>query len=189
MRHSVFTLRWPATWLAASILALSGASEASSEESLGEIGSPARSIRVIEVSIMAPEIAFNDATGRHWGFVEFRGRPIVVTFWATWCPICFIEMPKLDRLQAELQDAGLAVIALSLGKEGIPTIERYYARRGIRNLKVFHDPEAVMASVLGIEGVPTTFIIDRHGYMVGVVEGGVEWSAPEVQTFLRKHLK
>lgn len=158
------------------------------EESSGN-GSFGRSLRLIDDRPVAPEIAFKDETGRDWGFVEFRGKVIVAVFWATWCPICAREMPKLDRLQADLGEKRLLVAALSQDRGGAEVVQRYYAERNIRHLRVFIDPESILASVLGIRGVPSVFVIDPMGRMVGVVEGGADWNSPEAYAFLRNLLE
>lgn len=151
-------------------------------------GSFGRSLRFVDGRPAVPEIAFKDETGRDWGFVEFRGKVIVAVFWATWCPICAREMPKFDRLQADLGEKGLLVAALSQDRGGAEIVERYYAARNIRHLRIFMDPGSVMASVLGIRGVPTVFIIDQSGRMVGVLEGGADWNSPQAYAFLGKLL-
>jgi len=141
-------------------------------QSLTEGGSLRQGIRLIEEPPLAPEVAFLDETGRYRGFVEFRGQVVIAMFWATWCPICAREMPKLDRFQAALGGEGLRILALSQDSGGAELVKDYYARRGINHLEVYIDQEAILASVLGIRGVPTVFIIDREGRMVGVLEGG-----------------
>ena len=137
---------------------------------------------------MAPEIAFQDQNGRDWGFVEFRGKLVIAIFWATWCPVCASEMPKLDRLQEEYGPAGLEVVALSVDQQGFEAVRQYAARYNLRHIKLYRDPEAIMAAVLGIRGVPTTFIIDPAGHMIGVVEGAADWQAADVSTLLRQYL-
>lgn len=142
-------------------------------------------IRLIEPAPEAPEVAFVDEAGDYRGFVEYRGEVLVAVFWATWCPVCAVEMPKLDRLQAKLGGQGLRVLALSQDVGGAEVVERYYAERGIDQMEIFVDQGAILGSVLGIRGVPTIFVIDRQGRMVGVVEGPAEWDSPEAVGFLR----
>ena len=146
-------------------------------------------MRLIEEPAQAPEIAFLDETGRYRGFVEFRGQVVIALFWATWCPICAHEMPKLDRLQAEFDGAGLRVLALSQDSGGADAVKDYYDRRGISHLEIFVDQEAILASVLGIRGVPTVFVIDPAGRMVAVNEGAADWESPDVAAFLRQLLE
>ena len=158
-------------------------------QSLSADGRPVwNALQVMAEKPMAPEVAFRDAADQDRGFVEYRGKLVIAVFWATWCPICKGEMPKFDRLQAELGADGLRVVALSVDREGLPIVKRYYAKHGIRHLRVFHDTESILASVLGIRGVPTIFVIDPEGRMIGVVEGGANWESPEALAFLRSLL-
>lgn len=146
-------------------------------------------LRLIPEGPRAPEVAFQDAAGRYVGFVELRGKLVLAVFWATWCPVCAGEMPKLDRLQADLGEKGLLVAALSQDRGGADVVERYYAARNIHHLRPFIDPESIIASLLGIRGVPTTFVIDPSGRIVGVVEGAADWNSPQVYTFLQELLE
>ncbi|NNE85804.1 MAG: TlpA family protein disulfide reductase [Alphaproteobacteria bacterium] len=168
------------------VIALFGVAPVASQakQKIQSIDNAPAGIRLFDEKQMVPEIAFEDETGRNWGFVEFQDRVVIAIFWATWCPICFREMPKLDDLQAQYDEKKLLVVALSQDREGAEIVKRYYAKRGLKNLKVFIDPESIMAAVIGVRGVPTTFVIDRQGRMVGVVEGGLDWNSPDVKRFL-----
>lgn len=164
--------------LVATVLAAPGPVRAA-----GDTGSW-QGIRPLEPALAAPEVAFVNAAGDYRGFVEFRGQVLVAVFWATWCPVCALEMPKLDRLQAKLGGQGLRVLALSQDVGGAEVVERYYAERGIDHLEIYLDQEAILGSVLGIRGVPTIFVIDRAGRMVGAVEGMADWDSDEAVAFL-----
>ncbi len=166
-------------------LALAGAAAPAGPPLEGDFG---RRYRVIAQPETAPDYAFREHGGREWGFVELRGRVILAMFWATWCPVCARELPVLDRLQARLGDEGLLVVALSQDRGGTEVAARWLAERGLRNLRVFHDPRSVLARTLGISGVPTTFVIDKRGRMVGVVEGPGRWDTPEAEALLRHYL-
>ena len=151
-------------------------------------GAFSRELRLVTPQPM-PDLAFReltaDGTQRDWGFAELRGRVLVVTFWATWCPVCAKEMPKLDALQRKLADEGVLVVALSQDQAGIETARRYLERKGLPNLRVFHDPGRALAGVLGVDGVPTSFVVDKQGRMVGVAQGPASWSSPEALALLR----
>lgn len=172
------TTKAPLIAVALGLLILGATSAAAGTASWDEI-------RAIKEQATVPDVAFKDRLGRDRGFVEYRGDVVVAVFWATWCPICAREMPKFDRLQADLGGEGVRVVALSVDREGIAIVERYYAERGLRHLKIYHDSESILASIIGIRGVPTTFVIDPKGRMVGVVEGGAAWDSPEAYAYLR----
>ena len=148
-----------------------------------------RAVRPIEDGPLFPDYAFEerrpDGRTRDWGFVELRGKVVIAFFWATWCPVCRRELPKLDELQAELGPEGLVVAALSQDRGGTQAVARYFRERGVENLRVFHDTDRALFASLGLFGVPTTFVVDKNGKMVAVAQGEAPWDSPEAIRFLR----
>ena len=142
-----------------------------------------RNVRPLERNETFPDVAFRDATGADQGFVELRGKPAIATFWATWCTVCYGEMPKLDRLQAMAGDR-VHLRPLSIDRAGMPAVQAYYAKRGFRSLQPYIDPEMIFASIMGIRGVPTSFILDSQGRMAAVVQGAADWDSQEMVDYL-----
>lgn len=116
---------------------------------------------------------------------DFKGQALVVNLWATWCAPCVTEMPALDRLSEKVAGDGIAVLPLSADREGAPVIEAFFAANGIRHLPVIADRMGRVARALGVSGLPTTVLYDRHGRELGRVVGTAEWDAPEAVAFLR----
>jgi thiol-disulfide isomerase/thioredoxin len=131
-------------------------------------------------------LAFQDAEGRERRFDAFRGRGLVVNFWATWCPPCVAEMPALDRAHAALARDGIEVLPLSSDRGGRAQVEPFYARTGLRNLAIWLDPRGAAGRALGIRGLPTTIILDRAGLEVARLEGEAEWDRPEMLAAIRR---
>lgn len=145
------------------------------------------------------EVGLIDGSGATIRLQDFRGRPLVVNFWATWCAPCVAEMPELDRLRA-MAGGSLAVIAVSedrpmstaTGSPGEPVadlIRRFYAANKIEGLPVIVDPEGKMARAYGVEGLPTTLLIDSMGRERARLVGTAEWGSDEVRRFLETCLK
>ena len=134
--------------------------------------------------VQVPDVAFveDGATDRTLG--DFRGRGVVLNFWATWCAPCVHEMPALDHLRAELADEGVDVLALSSDFGGAKVVERFYAKNDIANLPVLNDTRGRLAQAFGLKGLPTTILIDAEGREVGRVVGPAEWAEEEVAQFL-----
>ena len=121
-----------------------------------------------------PALSITDGTGRPFDLSSFRGRVVLLNLWATWCGPCVREMPALDRLQAELGGAGFAVVALSLDRKGREVVEPFFGRLGLDHLDMyFASARATVA--LGARGLPTTFLIDHRGRLVGSLMGPAEW--------------
>lgn len=131
-------------------------------------------------------LVFLDAEGRETGFAAFRGRGLVVNFWATWCPPCVAEMPSLDRAHAALARDGIEVLPLSSDRGGRAQVEPFYVRTGLRHLAIWLDPRGTAGRALGVRGLPTTLILDRSGREVGRLEGDAEWDRPEMLAAIRR---
>ncbi len=116
---------------------------------------------------------------------DYRGRAVVLNFWATWCAPCVREMPSLDRLQAMVSGEGIEVLTLSEDRGGAPVIERFYKKLGIRNLPVLVDKRGEVLRKLRVRGLPTTLLIDAQGNEVGRVVGPTEWDSPEAIALVR----
>jgi thiol-disulfide isomerase/thioredoxin len=131
-------------------------------------------------------LVFTDAEGRETRFEAFRGKGLVVNFWATWCPPCVAEMPALDRAHAALARDGIEVLALSSDRGGRTQVAPFYARTGLKNLAMWFDPRGAAGRALGVRGLPTTLILDRAGREVARLEGEAEWDRPEMLAAIRR---
>ncbi|MGH6661973.1 MAG: TlpA family protein disulfide reductase [Rhodospirillales bacterium] len=136
-----------------------------------------------------PELAFQRGDGSPVTLKEFRGRVVLLNIWATWCVPCRREMPTLDRLQAKLGGAGFEVVALSIDRAGVEVVKKFYEEIGIKNLALYIDTTGKATRALKVVGLPTTLLIDAAGREVGRLVGPSEWDAPEMVSFLRKHVK
>jgi len=139
---------------------------------------------------LLPPLGFQDGDAKATDLARLRGNVVLLNIWATWCPPCRHEMPSLDRLQGQLAGEGLRVVALSIdkGAAGLPAVKDFYASLGIRNLRVYNDPEGNAGFELGSPGVPVTFLIDREGREIGRLTGPAEWDGPEAIALIRRHL-
>ena len=110
----------------------------------------------------APEVAFTDAEGKPASLADFRGKPIVVNLWATWCQPCLREMPSLERLQAKLAGSStVAAVSQDRGGEqgGRPVRRRARARQGQRSIST---RRARSAGAFEVRGLPTSIVLDAR---------------------------
>ncbi|HET6522427.1 MAG TPA: TlpA disulfide reductase family protein, partial [Geminicoccaceae bacterium] len=133
-----------------------------------------------------PEVAFEDADGGAVSLADFRGRVVVLNLWATWCAPCRLEMPSLDRLQAELGGPDLEVVALSVDRAGVDEVAAFLDEVGAGHLGLYRDPTMAATRALGALGLPTTVIVDREGREVGRALGEREWDGEAVKAYLRE---
>ena len=124
-----------------------------------------------------PELAFQDGQGGRHTLADFRGRPVVLNLWATWCQPCVAELPSLAALaRAEAPD-GIAVVALSIDRGGVAAVTKFLAAHAI-DLPVQVDPEGASGRALGARGLPTTLVLDRAGLERARFEGAADWASP-----------
>src|SRR5687768_2284232 len=110
----------------------------------------------------APATGFEDSDGEPASLADFRGRPVLLNLWATWCAPCVVEMPTLDRLAARESDR-LHVLTISQDLDGRAKVEAFFARKGYRNLETWLDPQMALMGALKIDTLPTTILYDAKG--------------------------
>ena len=135
----------------------------------------------------APEIRFTDGAGKALSLAAFRGKVVLLNFWATWCAPCRREMPDLDRLQVTYGGADFAVVALSVDRNGPAVVPPFYADVGVGHLAVYNDKTMKSLRAFRVIGLPTTLLLDRRGREVGRLIGPAEWAAPEALALI-EHL-
>ncbi len=132
-----------------------------------------------------PDTPFLDNAEKNRSLADYKGRGVVLNFWATWCAPCVREMPQLDRLNALLKGTGIEVLTISEDRKGLPLARKFFEVNKLRDLEILADPKGKLLRALNGRGLPTTVIIDRQGREVGRVAGIAEWDAPETVGFLR----
>ena len=124
-----------------------------------------------------PQTGFETREGAALTLGEFRGKVVVLNFWATWCAPCRKEMPSLDRLQAQFGKGQLEVLALAVGFNSPIAVKKFLEEFGIQDLSVFLDPKQAVAREMGVLGLPVTVLIDREGNEVARLTGDAEWNS------------
>ncbi|MDP2332685.1 MAG: TlpA disulfide reductase family protein [Reyranella sp.] len=135
-----------------------------------------------------PDVRFVDGEGRNRALADFKGKVVLLNVWATWCVPCRKEMPTLDRLQNALGGADIQVIALSIDRQGLDVVRKFYGEIGIRHLEMHVDSSGKAARELGAVGLPTTLLVDRAGREVGRLVGPAEWDAPDMIAVIRQRI-
>lgn len=132
-----------------------------------------------------PDLPITDETGAEHRLAEYRGKYVVLNFWATWCAPCRSEMPTLDRLQAELGGDHLAVVPVATLRNTVPGVQRFFAQENVAHLPIRLDPEAAMARKLGILGLPVTLILNPQGQEVARLIGEADWDSDSAKAILK----
>jgi peroxiredoxin len=118
----------------------------------------------------APDFQLKDLHGSLVRLSTLRGKPVVLHFWATWCPHCLSEMPLLESASRDLSARGAQVLAINLG-EPRRKVERYALDHKL-NLSILLDTRGKAAQAFGVVGLPATVVIDREGRVAGQIDMG-----------------
>lgn len=119
-------------------------------------------------------------------FTAFVGKTVIVNFWATWCAPCVRELPSLDRLEASLRGGSAIVLPIALDATNSADVATFYAAHGVNHLPIYIDPGRRLGHLgrggdwldpFALTALPTTYLIDPHGYVVGYVSGAAVWDS------------
>lgn len=133
---------------------------------------------------VAPDFTLQDLDGRPVKLSDYRGKAVLLNFWATFCGPCKVEMPWLVELQKQYGPQGLQIVGVALDDSGKDTIEKYAKEMGV-NYTILQGQDAV-GDAYGAVGLPATFYIDRNGRIVDSALGLV--SRGEIEDNIKKAL-
>lgn len=136
-----------------------------------------------------PSTVFTDGSGKELTLADFKGKVVLLNFWATWCGPCVREMPSLERLHTTLAGEDFTVIALSEDRKGWAKIAPFKEKIGLDHLPLFHDVRSRMMFQTKARGLPTTILIGRNGKELGRLTGPAEWDTPEAVALMRYYIK
>jgi thiol-disulfide isomerase/thioredoxin len=143
---------------------------------------------LIEPQRPAPFQTLIGADGKPIDLARYKGKVLLVNFWATWCGPCILEMPTLDALQGALGDDRFQVLSIALDRQGIKTVGPFWKAHGYKHLKIMLDPKWKTAHKFGVDSLPQTFLIDRRGIIVGYLVGPAEWNSDAAKALVRYYI-
>lgn len=126
----------------------------------------------------APDFTLQDVDGKTWRLSELRGRPVIVNFWATWCPPCREEMPSMQRAWEQLQAEGVVMLAVNVG-ESADTVFQFTANYPV-DFPLLLDLDSAVLGLWPVQGLPATFVVDAAGRIAYRAIGGREWDDPQL---------
>ncbi|SDG46834.1 Thiol-disulfide isomerase or thioredoxin [Limimonas halophila] len=135
-----------------------------------------------------PDVAFKTREGERVTLADFEGEVLVLNFWATWCAPCVEEMPTLEALHTDMRDAGVHVLAVSQDRGGMDAVGPFLKNRvDVPELPIYLDSDGKLARAFDVRAMPTTFVLDAEGRVIGNVTGPLDWNSDNVQAFLRHY--
>jgi len=135
----------------------------------------------------APALELSDLAGRTHKLADYRGKVVLVNFWATWCEPCREEMPSIERLRASLEGRPFAVLAVNLA-EPESRIRKFLDTMPL-GFAVLLDRDAKVARAWQAKMLPATYVVDRDGMVRFQHRGELDWSRPEVRRQIAALLK
>lgn len=126
----------------------------------------------------APNFALKDADGRTVQLSDYKGKVVLLNFWATWCAPCRLEIPWFVEFERKYKDRGFAVLGVSMDEGGWDEVKPFLAEAKV-NYRVLLGDDKIAQDYNGIESLPTSFIIDREGGIASVHVGLVSKSKYE----------
>lgn len=135
----------------------------------------------------APAWELKDVDGKKVQSADFKGKVVVLDFWATWCPPCRAEIPGFVELQKQYGDKGLVIVGVSLDEEG-PSVVKPFMKKYKINYPIVMGDQKIVEAFGGVTGIPTTFVIDREGQIISKHVGFAEKSVfeKEIRPLLAK---
>ena len=125
-----------------------------------------------------PAVSFASPDGKQTSIAAFKGKPVLVNLWATWCAPCLKEMPTLDVVAGRM-----TVVAVSQDLDGTTKVAPYMAKAGLKNIKPYLDT-AVALSTTYQTSLPTSILYDSAGKEVWRVTGGMDWTSDKATALL-----
>jgi peroxiredoxin len=134
-------------------------------------------------TVVAPDFALRDLDGTMRDLASFRGRVVLLTFWATWCPPCQTEMLSMAGLHQSYKDYGFEVVAVSSDVQGAEVVQPFVTQLHL-SFTTLLDATGQVTRLYGVTSLPTTYLLDREGRLVTVAMGGYDWATPEARALI-----
>lgn len=116
---------------------------------------------------------------------DYKGKYVLVNFWATWCAPCRKEMPELDALQKDLGGDDFEVLTIATGRNSPAGIKKFFKDKNITNLPRHQDPKQALAAQMGVFGLPITVILDPEGREIARMRGDANWHSDSAVAIIK----
>ena len=134
-------------------------------------------------TVVAPDFELRDLEGNVRELASFRGRVVLLNFWATWCPPCRTEMSSMEGLYQAYKDDGLEVVAVSSDVQGAEVAQPFVSQLRL-SFTTLLDATGQVTRLYGVTSLPTSYLLDRQGRLVAVTIGGHDWATVEARALI-----
>ncbi len=145
-----------------------------------------KKLGIIKLSGIAPpvEIKLEDINGQIVKVSDFKGKIVFLNFWTTWCPDCRIEMPEMEKLFKHFKEDDFAMVTINL-RESSQKVTAFFKKHNL-TFSALLDSDGRTGTAFGIRSIPTTFILDKQGGLLGKALGPREWGGSQATTLFEK---
>jgi len=168
-----------------SVISLLSVAPAAAELPLPELS---HELTRLSTPIEAPAFQLEDMDGKKYSLESYRGKVVILNFWATWCPPCRREIPSMEALHQAFKDEAFAILAINEWE----TEDHVFAFMGQLPVEpgfpILFDLDSEVAQSFGVKGLPTTLLLDAQGKIVYRAVGGRDFDHPEVKKIIRELL-
>ncbi len=145
-----------------------------------------RTLAPLKKPFMAKDFQLENMDEEKIKLSSFRGKVVLLNFWATWCPPCRREIPSMERLYSKLKNKKFTVLAINQ-MEGEDQIFTYTAQLKIDpSFNILLDRKSKVAKQFGVRGIPTTYLIDKKGMVRYRAIGGREFDQPKIEKIIQQ---
>jgi peroxiredoxin len=141
-----------------------------------------------EEAMLAPSFTLKSLGGEEVSLSQFRGKYVLINFWATWCGPCKIEMPSLEALYQQFKNKNFSLLAISNDMFGA-TIVKPFVKANHLNFTILLDQKLKVSNAFGVTSLPSTFMIDPKGEIIGTLIGAEDWATPSNILYFENLLK
>jgi thiol-disulfide isomerase/thioredoxin len=138
----------------------------------------------VDVGATLREATMQGLSGPSRKLSEFRGKPLIINVWASWCGPCQLEMASLERLSRS--KAGKQLTMIGISTDDYPEAAKAFLKRNRTSFSHFIDSRLLLENMLGAERLPLTLLVDAQGRVLGKYYGAKEWDSPEAMQLIGK---
>ena len=144
-----------------------------------------KNLVVIKKPKVYESVIFKDKNQKEINLADYKGKLVVLNFWATWCAPCREEMPSLDKLQSDNRLENLMVFPINIGQEDLSKSEIFFKELNIQNLDIYFDSTVTLAKKFTLRGVPTTILFNKKGQEFARILGAIDFNNEELINWLK----
>ena len=132
-------------------------------------------------------VVFKDANQKDIDLKDYKGKLLILTFWASWCAPCRDEMPSLDKLQINSSLNNLKIFPINIGQENLSKSKSFFKELEINNLDIYFDSNITLAKKFSLRGLPTSILFNKEGEEFSRIIGSIDFNNEEFVNWLKSY--